>query len=85
MKRKLFMTEQIIAELGLSVLVEYQQFQDRANINTCVIDPSFGILSSSSKFSDKNKAWLNFIPDGDDYNAKLSSNAGGIKVYTRYL
>ncbi len=61
--------EQIISDLGLSVIVEFQQFQDEKLETTGEVDPTFGILSYSSVFSNVSNAWLSFLPDGDDFNA----------------
>ena len=68
-KRIKVRNEQIISDLGLSIIVEFQQFQDEKLASTGEVDPTYGILSYSSTFSDVSKAWLGFLPDGDDFNA----------------
>ncbi len=57
--------EQIIPELGLSIIIEEQDFP--AVTSSVEEDPQLGRRDATIEYTDNN-AWLNFIPDGDDYS-----------------
>ncbi|MEA3444606.1 MAG: T9SS type A sorting domain-containing protein [Bacteroidota bacterium] len=67
--------EQIISELGLSVIIEAQDYLDRPGSNG-VIDKSMGVLGYTDYFEPVQNPWLYFLPDGDDFNERNWIRAG---------
>lgn len=59
--------EQIIPELGLSIIIEAEPYP-ASNTSVVLSDPDLGRLDATIEFSDISKTWLGFIPDGDDFN-----------------
>lgn len=74
--------EQIIPELGLSISIEQTPYSFPAESYTkqpeCTKKEvtNNGYISSYLEFSDPNKPWLYFVPDGDAHNAQDWIKAG---------
>ncbi|MCF8373368.1 MAG: T9SS type A sorting domain-containing protein [Bacteroidales bacterium] len=66
--------EQIIKEIGLSVIIEYQGYVDEKVDGE--VDPSMGIMYYTQYHDPVQKNWLSFIYDGDDFNSLNWIRAG---------
>ena len=67
--------EQIISELGVSIIVEFQEYIDLSTKTTDDLD-IVGSYSSTYSFDPVSENWLSFLPDGDDFNSLNWIRAG---------
>jgi hypothetical protein len=64
--------EQIIPELGLSIIIEEEDFP--ATISSYDLEPNLGRRDATITYENLSSPWLRFVADGDDYSTYPERN-----------